>query len=340
MGKLKLAIIGLGFGRHHANQIHSNQINLDIELAAVSDLNPDRIVFADLLGLPFYQDYKEMLRSEKLDAVLVAVPPEYHASIGIDCMKQGLHVLMEKPIACSLEDADALIEAASECGVILEIGQMYRFDKGVELLKRKLKNGEAGQLTGFQLVSAYVKTPDYFDPPYRRDRERGGGTLFINGIHDIDRLRYICGEIDSVAAHSSNLARGLDVEDTISVSIHCKSGLVGTLLVSDASHRLMPYTDFYYGTRASFMFNCSSMFVDDPQHVFQQVSWTGAITDQRIERYELTKEDNHLKQIHHFSKLIQGMESPKTTGGDGKKSLEVLLAIHQSVLTGQKVTIS
>jgi predicted dehydrogenase len=79
------------------------------------------------------------------------------------------------------------------------------------------------------------------------------------------------------------------------------------------------------------------MYVDDPQHVFQQTTWTGATTGQQIERYEWVKEDNHLKQLRHFSQAMQGLAGPKTTGEDGRKSLEVLLAVRLSALTGQEV---
>lgn len=336
MNRLKLAVIGLGFGKRHANLIHSESFEAD--LAAVSDINPDFSAFAAKLGVPFYTDYAEMIRREKPDAVVVAVPAHYHAAVGAACMEHGVHVLMEKPIANTLADADSLIESAKRNGVHLEIGHMYRFDKGVELAKQKLANKEIGQLAGFHIFSTYLKSPSYFNQEWRTKRDIGGGPLLTNCIHDLDRLRYVSGELETVSALMSNAVRQFEVEDTIAVSIKCTNGAVGTIFLSDCSHRAEPFTDYYFGTKASMMFNSSSFYVDDPRHLFQQVSWDYG-KNQRIEQTVLEKENNHLKLLLHFCRVIQGKADPRTTGKDGRKTLQALLAIQEAMLTQRVVTI-
>lgn len=336
MKRMSLAVIGLRFGKRHVQNILGK--GFDAELAAISDLNAEYAALGKELGVPFYQDYKEMLRMRKIDAVIVAVPPHVHAEVGQACMEYGVHVLMEKPIASTLEDADKLIESAARYGVHLEIGHMYRFDKGIEMAKLKLENGEMGQLIGFHMFSTYLKGPGYFKQEWRTKRDTGGGPLLTNGIHDIDRLRYVCGDVETVSAFMSNKARGFEVEDTVSISVKCKNGAVGTIFLSDCSHRALPYTDIYFGAKSSVMFNSSSYYIDDPQHEIQQVSWDYGV-DRRIERYEMKREDNHMKELRHFCQVIQGQASPRTTGEDGKKTLQALLAIQEAMLTQRVVTI-
>jgi predicted dehydrogenase len=336
MSKIKLAVIGLRFGQRHVLNIHHE--SFEHELAAISDLNPEYSALGARLGVPFYQDFREMLSSNKIDAVIVAVPPHVHAEIGVACMEQGIHVLMEKPIAGSLEDADRLIEAANRHGVHLEIAHMYRFDRGIELAKQKLANDELGQLTGFHIFSTYTKPPGYFKQEWRTKRATGGGPLLTNGIHDIDRLRYVCGDIDSVSAIMVSNVRQFEVEDTMSISIKCKNGAVGTIFLSDCSHQVSPFSDHYFGTKASLMFNSSSYYIDDPRHELQLVSRDYAM-NRHVETYELKKEDNHVKELHHFCRMLQGQASPRTTGEDGKKTLQALLAIQEAALTQRIVTI-
>lgn len=336
MNRLKLAVIGLGFGKRHANHIHN--VSFEADLAAVSDINPEHSAYAAKLGVPFYTDYVEMLRNEKPDAAVVAVPAHYHAAVGRACMELGVHVLMEKPIANTLEDADILIEAAKRHGVHLEVGHMFRFDKGMEMAKQKVADMEIGQPIGFHIFSTYLKSPGYFKSEWRRKRETGGGPLLTNGIHDIDRLRYVCGDIDTVSALMSNEVRQFEVEDTMSISIRCKNGAVGTIFLSDCSHRPEPFSDYYFGTKASIMFNCSPFYLEDPNHLFQQVSWDYD-RNQRVERLVMAKEDNHLKELRHFCQVIQGQANPRTTGEDGRKTLQALLAIQEAMLTRRVVKI-
>ncbi|MDF2725231.1 MAG: oxidoreductase domain protein [Paenibacillus sp.] len=301
-------------------------------------MNPEFAASGTELGVPFYQDYKEMLRWKKIDAVIVAVPPHVHAEVGVACMEHGVHVLMEKPIADTLEDADKLIEAAARYGVILEIGHMYRFDKGIEMAKAKLDNDEIGQLIGFHIFSTYLKSPGYFKQEWRTKRDTGGGPLLTNGIHDIDRLRYVCGDVEAVSAFMSNKTRGFEVEDSMSISVKCKNGAVGTIFLSDCSHRALPYTDIYFGTKSSMMINSSSYYIDDPLHEFEQISWDYG-SNRRIDRVELKREDNHLKELRHYCQVLQGQASPRTTGEEGRKTLQTLMAIQEAMLTQRVVAI-
>ncbi len=333
MSKVKLAVIGLNFGKTHARNIKTDSV--DAELVAVCDILEPLAAFAKELEVPFYTDYKEMFEKEHLDGIVIAVPPHVHAEVATFFLEHGVHTFVEKPITHSLEEADALIAASEKSGAKLLVGHQHRFDPGVMLTKQKIESGEIGQLIGFHVYGVYSKLKGYFKDEWRNKRETGGGPLTSNGIHDIDRIRYICGDIESVTALMSNKYRGFEVEDTMAVSIKCKNGVVGTYYVSDCSYPTTEYTDTYFFGDASVRFNCSSMYPTEGRHSFEEATMNDIhpayyLRELDVNKKVLPGQNNHAVEMNHFSKVIQGLEEPMTTGEEGKKTLQTLLAILES----------
>ena len=271
MSDLRLAAVGLNFGMQHARNILSSEV--DGTLVAVCDLDLSYRDFAETEGLHFYQDYNELLENEEIDGVAISVPPHLHAKIGVAFARRGVHLLVEKPITPTLEEADGLIDEAERNGVRLLVGHMQRYDPNVERAREMMQTGELGDITGFQLTSAMVKRPSYFRQDWRHNRATGGGPLMSNGIHDVDRLRFLCGEVTRVTGLMSNTHRGYEVENSAAVSFEMQNGTVGTYLLTDCGHTFSEYTDVYYGSRASIAFNCSSMASTRHRHLIEKVSW-------------------------------------------------------------------
>lgn len=333
MSKVKLAVIGLNFGKTHVRNILSGQT--DGELVAICDLIEGYSDFAKECNVNFYTNYKEMLEKEKLDGVVIAVPPHVHAELSIYCLEHGVNTLVEKPVSNSLEETDKLLTAAAKSNAKLLVGHQHRFDPGVELTKKNIQSNEIGSLIGFHIYGVYAKFQDYFKEDWRNMRVTGGGPLTSNGIHDIDRIRYICGDIDTVTALMSNTYRGFEVEDTMAVSIKCKNGVVGTYYISDCSYPLTEFTDSYYTSKASIRFNCSSMYPTEGRHTFEVSTLNDAspayyLREREIKTTIIPAHNNHLNEIEHFTKVIKGLETPRTTGEDAKKTLQALLAIVES----------
>jgi len=336
---MKLAVIGLGFGKKHARSILSEAVNA--ELVAVADIDNKQSIWGKEWNVPFYQDYKEMIRKQRPDGVIVAVPPHMHSEVGIECACLGVHLFIEKPITNTIEEADELLQEVERNNVQLLIGHNQRFDPSVEKAKEHFLSE---QLVGFHVFSVLSKAPSYFSQDWRKKREFGGGPLVSNGIHDIDRIRYICGDIKRVTASKANKVRGYEVEDTVAVSIECANGAVGTLYLSDCSHPIMDYTDYYFGTDSSIMFDCPTMYGIEGRHRFQKVEWEDIEKSHPerkkiVEGVEFPLVDTHCQEIEHFCKVIQGLEQPKTPGEDAKKTLTMLLAIIQSADTNKPVDI-
>lgn len=333
MGKVKIAVIGLNFGNKHARSILN--LRKEADLCAVCDLDDRYSSEFEKDGVPFFADFRKMIADTSPDGVIVAVPPTVHEEIGVYCLERGITCLVEKPIAVSAEAADRLIDAASRHGARLVVGHHHRFDPGVQKVKERIESGELGKLVGFHLFGTYPKVDEYFADPWRRKRSSGGGPIISNAAHDIDRLRYVCGDIKSVFAKTSSAYRGYEVEDTAGIVMECEDGIVGTFYISDASHTVEEATDYYFCSKATITVNSSSFQATEFRHLVTETAWSfngRKIGDRTFSTRQtrLPRQDNHLEEIRHFCRVVEGKEEPRSSGEDAKKSLVALLAIIES----------
>jgi predicted dehydrogenase len=346
MERVRLGLIGMGLiGTPHARTLQKVD---ECELVAVADVDEKHKETAANLGIKYYQDYEEMIRREALQGAIIATPNHLHAPMGIACAEQGLHLFVEKPIAPSLAEADRIIEAANQNRVRILVGHQRRFNARIEKARDIVRGGELGRLVGVTITWALLKPPQYFEGPFAWRKSKGGGPILINLIHEIDNLRYICGEIDEVFAVSSSQVRGFPVEDTSGVTFRFGSGAVGTAFVSDCvpsrssyeattgENPLIPQ-DFgncyqFYGTEASLLFpQMKKLFYPDPG----KLGWHYPITEQGVKATQ--DDDPYVKEFRHFAKVILGKETPRISGEDGRRTLEVTLAIQRSGEIGQPV---
>ena len=233
MNKVRLGLIGMGMiGKVHAETMSKMK---DIAFVAASDADAKHQKTADELGTKFYQSYEEMIGKEKLDGVVVAVPNELHLTVGATCAKKGLNILMEKPIAADLESADRLIQAAKENKVHLMVGHHRRHNPMIEELRNIVRGGQIGKLVGVTVLWSLYKPKDYFKGPFTWRAKPGGGPIRINLIHEIDNIRYICGDVTRLYAEVSNSARQFPVEDTVSISLRIAGGAVANIFLTDTA---------------------------------------------------------------------------------------------------------
>ncbi len=345
MEKVRIGLVGLGLmGAPHARILKKVE---ECELVAASDVDEKQARFADEQGIKFYRSYEEMIAKENVQGVILAVPNHLHAPIGIVCAKKGLHLFVEKPVAQSVSEADRLIAAARENKVQILVGHQRRFSSLVEKAREIVTGGELGRLVGVNITWALLKPGPYFEGPLSWRKEKGGGPILINLIHEIDNLRYICGEIEEVYAVVSNKIRNFPVEDTASITLRFKNGALGTIFLSDCTPSLtswegttgenpLLYSDFgncyhFFGTEASLMFpQMKRRYYADPV----KTGWNYPITEQG---YKILREDPYIREFSHFCRVVQGKETPRISGEDGKKTLEVTLAIQRSGETGQPI---
>lgn len=334
---VRLAVAGVGLiGRKHLEQIHA----LDAcTLVGVCDVDPGRQSVAEEFGVPFYRDVGELLERERPEGMIVATPNADHAVIAEACAKRGVHLLIEKPIADTIENAEHILDVAGAAGIRILVGHHRRHNPLISKARSLVQGGAIGRLVAVSVLWALMKPADYYHVPWRCKRP-GGGLTLINLIHEIDTLRFICGEIRQVYAQSSSAVRGLDVEDSVSVTLSFESGALGTMLASDAtpspwSYEMTTRENPYYfhadenccyflGTKGSLDFSRLKLwrYAD-----VEQSGWQHPLEQST---YQVEHSDPIQLQMEHFCRVVRGEEVSIVDGRDATRSLAVALAILES----------
>ena len=210
----------IGCGRIAPNHIEAAR-NCGIDIVAICDIVKVRMdETAEIFGLServqLYDDYKQMLSREKLQLVAICTESGKHASIALDCIAAGCHVIIEKPIALSLGDADAIIEAGRNQGVVVCACHQNRFNKSIAKIREAIDEGRFGRLFHGAAHIRLNRGRQYYDQDeWRGTWEQDGGVLMNQCIHNIDLLRWMMGDdIDEVFAFTDNLNHPyLETED-------------------------------------------------------------------------------------------------------------------------------
>ena len=191
-GKLRVAVIGTGnMGRNHVR----NYFMLpESELVAIADVNPEAKSLADDYKVKFFTDYKEMLEKARPDAVSVVVPTPFHLEVATEVMSRGIHCMLEKPIASSVEDADKLITCAKENDVTFTVGHIERFNPVIKKLKQMVDDNAIGDIT-----SVVCKRVGGFPAV-----EPKTDVIIDLAVHDVDIVNYLLGQKPkSISSHGS-----------------------------------------------------------------------------------------------------------------------------------------
>jgi predicted dehydrogenase len=333
---MRIAVVGAGqFGRKHIDTVCNEPA---CELVAIADPAQG----ADF-GVPRYALYTEMLDKEKPDGVIVATPNALHVAVGLECVERGIPMLVEKPIAETVEASRRLVDAAEKAGVPLLVGHHRRHNPLIEKAREIVQGSGIGRLAAVAALWLLQKPADYFDVTWRR--EAGGGPLLINLIHDIDDLRYICGEITEVRAITSNAVRGFAVEDAAAVTLRFANGAVGSATVSDAvpapwswelasgENPVYPQQPancyFFSGTKGSLALPTMELW-----RYGDRSGWYAPLAREQI---AVARADPQVRQLQHFCRVVRGEEAPRSSGADATRTLAVVQAIHEAARSGEAV---
>jgi len=222
------AVIGCGT----ISVVHLGAITgLDgVDLVGVCDTDADRAAeVGEKYGVPWFTDHAELLATVRPQVVHVCTPHNEHVPVAIDCLEAGVNVLMEKPVAAAVEEAERLIAAADrhpdiKVGVCLQ----NRYNASVQAARALLGTGELGRVLGGSATLLWHRDPAYYRArPWRgRVRESGGGVLINQAIHTLDLLEWLLGDVVRVRGNTGRYALDgiVDVEDTASVVLHHAGG--------------------------------------------------------------------------------------------------------------------
>jgi len=232
---LRHVLIGVGAG---VLGMHLPALQLDpVELAAVSDVDAERgQQRAQELGCAFYADHRAMLAETQPDVAVVLTPHSCHAAIAIDCLESGCHVLVEKPMAIHVAEADAMIDAATRTGRLLAISFQQRFRPEVQAARRLIQTGQLGAIQHVELAATWTRTATYYRMGAWRGTwaGEGGGVLMNQAPHDLDLICYLIGIPSRVVAWTRNLLHPIETEDTVQAMLEWSDGALGAVHISTA----------------------------------------------------------------------------------------------------------
>lgn len=344
MKRIPIAVVGAGLiGRTHVDRALRQP---GFELVGIADPSEESRRVAEAAGVPWFPDFERMLADAKPRGVIVATPNATHARIAVRCLERGAAVFVEKPIADAIDDAHSICAAASAAGLPVLVGHQRRHNPIMRRAREMILAGRLGRPVCLTAMCTWLKPPEYYETKWRR--EKGGGPILINLIHDIDQLRFLFGDVASVQAMTSSAIRGFEVEDTAVVLLRFRNGALGTVTVSDTAAapwnwdlaageaerfpRQQVNSHFLSGTEGSLTLPRLEYW-----HYRGNRGWHDELTE---ERTALHFGDPFADEMRHFRAVIEGEEPPLCSADEGTRSLEATLAVAEAARTGRPVVLS
>ena len=312
------------------------------EIRALIDIVPLRAQEkAELLkiSVPIYQDYRKILDDDKIDLVSIATPPGTHAEIAVACLRAGKHVLVEKPMAASLEECDAMILAARQAERVLSVVAQNRFRTPMMNLKRVLESQLIGPIVHVAVESYWWRGPQYYDLWWRgRWESEGGGVTLNHAVHHIDALRWMMGPVHSISAQMANVAHdNAEVEDVSIAVLGFEGGALGQL-TSSVLHHGQEQKMLFQGTRAAVGFPWQVKAEKAKPNGFPE---TNAELAREIQAFFQScpplMYEHHTGQIDDVLTAIEQRRPPLVDGDAGRRTIEIISGIYASATWDQKV---
>ncbi|MEW9050830.1 MAG: Gfo/Idh/MocA family oxidoreductase [Neobacillus sp.] len=341
MVQLRVGVIGCGSIAQHRH-LPEYKMNTQVELVAVCDSNEQRAKeVAEKYGAKAYTSYEELLNSGLVDVVSVCTPNYLHAPISIAALNAGIHVLCEKPMATSREEAEAMIAAANESGKKLMIAHNQRFVPSHQRARQLIANGEIGKIYSFRTAFGHGGPEGWSvegkEGWFFQKEKAFVGAMGDLGVHKTDLLRYVLGEeITEVGSFVETSAKDFaDVDDNAVCVLKTESGIIGTLAASWAYVSSEDNSTIIYGEKAILRLE------DDPTNSLVVQYANGEVVNYQLGKIQSNDAggQNNSHVIEKFVEaVIQDQEVP-VTGEEGMKSLEVILAALESNETKQIVRV-
>ena len=336
-GDFRVAFVGCG--RISGNHFDAIAKIDGLRLTAACDIIEERARAAGgKNGVPWFTSYEEMLAKAECDVVVVATPSGLHPEHGAMAAKAGKHVVTEKPMAISLEGADALVDACDSAGVHLFVIKQNRLNAPVQLVKRAIDKGRFGKIYLANTTVRWARPQEYYDQaPWRGTRKMDGGAFMNQASHYVDLIQWLGGPVESVVAKKATLARKIEMEDTGVAVLKFASGAIGTIEV----------------TMLTYPKNLEGSFTILGEKGAVKIGGTAVNT---IEHWEFAEPDpdddlvpaassyppnvygyGHERYYRNVMAVLRGGAKAETDGRAGRKSLELILAIYRAAETGMEV---
>ncbi len=335
----------IGCGRISPNHIMAAKEN-NLNIIALCDLIPgnmdDKIERCGLSGdIKKYIDYKEMLEKEDIDLIAIATESGKHAAIALECIEKGINLIIEKPIALSLEDADAIIDAAEHKGVQVCACHQNRFNKSIQKIREVLEQGRFGRLFHGTAHIRWNRGPSYYQQaPWRGTWAQDGGALMNQCIHNIDLLRWMMGdEITEVVAYTDRLNHDyIEAEDLGIALVKFGNGAYGII---EGTTNIYPAnleeTLYIFGEKGTVKAGGHSVNIIEEWIFADQADNPDKVKTQYHENPPNIYGYGHKPLYADMIDAIKNHRKPYVDVSAGKQALELVLAIYKSAAEGRTV---
>lgn len=348
MASIGFGIVGCGMiAGFHARAIAELRGAKLVAVSTSREENGRRI--ADLaLGCQVYTDYEKFLKHAGLDVVIICTPSGAHLEPAISAAAAGKHVVVEKPLEVTLARCDRIIAACKSAGVLLCTIFPSRFSPANLALKRAINAGRFGRLT---LADTYVKwyrTQEYYDSGGWRGTWKldGGGAFMNQAIHNVDLLQWLAGDVAEIVAFTGTLAHErIEVEDVGVAALKFQNGALGVIEATTAAYPGMLKRTEIHGTHGSAVVEQDSIRtwqfakpVRSDAALLEQFG-SGSQSTGGAGNPAAISHAGHREQLKDFVAAIRKGTAPVVTGDEGRKSVEIILAIYAAAKNGKSVSL-
>jgi len=339
---IRFALVGCGrIAKRHSELLGDGVIG-GAELTCVCDLLIEKAQMIGLkFGVPYYSDMHEMMRSNKVDVVVVLTESGNHAENVLDLCKYGADIIVEKPMALSTLDADRMIEACDMVGIKLFVVKQNRFNVPVAKVREALEAGRFGKLFLGTVRVRWCRPQEYYD----QDEWRGtwamdGGVLTNQASHHIDLLEWMMGDVESVFAKSVTASVNIEAEDTAVVLLKFRSGAIGIIEATTAVRpRDLEGSLSLMGETGSV--EIGGFAVNEMKH------WNFVSAEEGdsevLAKYSVNPPNvygfGHQSYYEHVVDCLTNGTEILVGGKQGRKSLAVITAIYDSIVSGSEVDV-
>ena len=338
----RFALIGCGrISKRHSDLLGNNEIK-DAELVAVCDLDISKAkLISEKYNVPAYSDADQLMQTEKVDVIVVLTESGNHAKNVIELSKYGKHIMVEKPMALTLDDADQMIKSCNDAGIKLFVIKQNRFNVPVQKLKEALDQERFGKLVLGTVRVRWCRPQEYYD----QDSWRGtwaldGGILTNQASHHIDLLEWMMGDVESVQAMSRTSLVNIEAEDTAIVNINFKNGALGLVEATGATRpKDLEGSLSILGEKGSVViggFAVNKMETWNFEHQLDEDKFV-------LKNYSVNPPNvygfGHKAYYDNVVESLKNKSVPLVDGLEGRRSLELINAIYHSIETKREVSL-
>lgn len=337
---LRFALVGCGrIAKRHSELLGMGQIK-GAKLVAACDIDLHKAkIIGQQFDIPYFSDMHQMMNEVPCDVVVILTESGNHAKHAVELAKHGKHIVVEKPMALTLEDADAMIRACDIAGVKLFVVKQNRFNIPVIKLREALEQKRFGKLVLGTVRVRWCRPQEYYDQaPWRGTWAQDGGVLTNQASHHVDLLEWMMGEVESVFAKGTTALARIEAEDTAVVTLKFRNGALGIIEATTA-------------TRPKDLEGSISILGEGGTveiggfAVNKMKTWSfvdkQAGDDEVMEQYSVNPPSvygfGHQAYYEHVVDCIANNKQHLVDGLQGRKSLELINAIYESMETGKEV---